>query len=155
MPMTSILYRHLPILGLGAAMLAGCASMSAPHREATRAQPLQRMNVPQEKREHDALAHTLAGEFALNNGDLEAATDEFGKAAQESNDADIAAQATRVAIAAKQWKPAQAALDRWQKLRADDPALWQARAVLALHDGNSDAAYADLLRLAQQPEAKG
>jgi tetratricopeptide (TPR) repeat protein len=153
------LYSHLFRLGLSAvcaaALLAGCASMPAGHHEAAKAQPLQRMNVPQPPRDHDPLALELAGEFALNRGELEAASDHFAAAAQVSDDPDIAAQATRVAIAAKQWKQAHTALERWQQLRADDPGLWQARAVLALHDGKPDAAYADLLRLAQQPEAKG
>src|SRR5262249_15251085 len=135
----TILYRHPLFLGLGALLLGGCASVSAPHREA--AQPLQHLVVAQEKREHDALAHELAGEFALNRGELDAAADEFGQAAQESNDPDIAAQATRVAIAAKEWKLAHSALERWQTLHGDDPALWQSRAVIALHDGKAAAAY--------------
>ena len=121
MLMTSILYRHLPILGLGAVLLAGCASISAPHREADKAQPLQRMNVPQEKREHDALAHTLAGEFALNSGDLDAAADEFGQAAQGSSDPDIAARHA-CGDRGKDWNRA-CALERWQSLKNDDPAL--------------------------------
>ena len=150
----TILYRHPLIPAVLLALLAGCANAPST-RSAAKAQPLQRINVPQEKREHDALAHQLAGEFALNRGDLEAATDEFAQAAQESNDPEIAGQATRVAIAAKDWKRAQAGLERWQKLKNDDPAMWQARAVIALHDGKADAAYADLLRLAQLPEAKG
>ena len=150
-----ILYRH-PLLAISLMLLVtGCANGPTASRQATKAQPLQRINVPQEKREHDALAHALAGEFALNRGELDAAADEFGQAAQESNEPDLAGQATRVAIAAKDWKRAHAGLDRWQKLKSDDPALWQARAVIALHDGKPDAAYADLLQLAQQPEAKG
>jgi len=151
----SILYRH-PLLAISlVSLMAGCASAPTTSHHAAHAQPLQRINVPQEKREHDALAHALAGEFALNRGELDAAADEFGQAAQESNEADLAGQATRVAIAAKDWKRAHAGLERWQKLKSDDPALWQARAVIALHDGKPDAAYADLLKLAQQPEAKG
>jgi len=150
----TILYRHRLIPALVLALLAGCANAPST-RSTSKAQPLQRINLPQEKREHDALAHQLAGEFALNRGELEAATDEFAQAAQESNDPDIAGQATRVAIAAKDWKRARSSLERWQKLKSDEPALWQARAVIALHDGKPDAAYADLLRLAQLPEAKG
>jgi len=151
----SILYRH-PLLAISLTLLiAGCANAPTTSHQATKAQPLQRIKVAQEKREHDALAHALAGEFALNRGELDAAADEFGLAAQESNEPDLSSQATRVAIAAKDWKRAHAGLERWQKLKNEDPGLWQARAVIALHDGKPDAAYADLLRLAQQPEAKG
>jgi tetratricopeptide (TPR) repeat protein len=155
----TLLYRHRlpfgPILLITAGLLAGCASMSAGRRETARAQPLQRVNVAQPPRDHDALALELAGEFALNRGELEVAANHFAAATQVSDDPDIAAQATRVAIAAKQWKQAHAGLERWEHLRSDDPGLWQARAVLAVHDEKPDAAYADLLRLAQQPEAKG
>jgi len=149
------LYRH-PLLAISLALaIAGCVNAPTTSRQAAKAQPLQRIHVPQEKREHDALAHALAGEFALNRNELDAAADEFGQAAQESNEPDLAGQATRVAIAAKDWKRAHAGLERWQKLKSDDPALWQARAVIALHDGKPEAAFADLLQLAQQPEAKG
>jgi tetratricopeptide (TPR) repeat protein len=151
----TLLYRHSLFPVFLAALLASCANTPATQHKAAKAQPLQRLNVPQEKREHDALAHALAGEFALNRGELEAAADEFAQAAQESNEAELSAQATRVAIAAKDWKRAHAGMERWQALNNEDPGLWQARAVIALHDGKSDAAYADLLRLAQQPEAKG
>lgn len=151
----TILYRHHLFPALLAVLFAGCADMPATHRTGAKVQPLERINVPQEKREHDALAHALAGEFALNRGELEAASDEFAQAAQESNDPDLSGQATRVAIAAKDWKRAHSGLARWQQLKSDDPGLWQARAVIALHDGKPEAAYEDLLRLAQQPEAKG
>ena len=151
----TVLYRYHLLPALLVVLCAGCANMPAAHHAAGKTQPLERLNVPQEKREHDALAHALAGEFALNRGELEAAADEFGQAAQESSDADLSGQATRVAIAAKDWKRAHAGLQRWQKLKGEDPGLWQARAVIALHDGKNDAAYEDLLRLAQQPEAKG
>jgi Flp pilus assembly protein TadD len=151
----TILYRHHLFPALLAVLFAGCADMPAKHHAGAKAQPLERINVPQEKREHDALAHALAGEFALNRGELDAASDEFAQAAQESSDPDLSGQATRVAIAAKDWKRAHAGLARWQQLKSEDPGLWQARAVIALHDGKPDAAYEDLLRLAQQPEAKG
>jgi len=150
-------YRFQHCLGTACivALLAGCASTSVGRHDAAKAQPLQRMSVPQTVAEKDPLALELAGEFALNHGDLDTAANRFVQAAQVSDDPDIAAQATRVAIAAKQWKQAHTALERWQILRGEDPGLWQARAMLALHDGNTDAAYADFLRLAQQPEAKG
>src|SRR5690349_17876335 len=96
------------------ALLAGCASTSTGRHDIAKAQPLQRMSVPQTVADKDPLALELAGEFALNHGDLDTAANRFVQAAQVSDDPDIAAQATRVAIAAKQWKQAHAALERWQ-----------------------------------------
>jgi hypothetical protein len=145
----TILYRHLLFPALFVASLAGCANAPSTH-STTKPQPLQRINVPQEKREHDALAHQLAGEFALNRGELDAATDEFAQAAQESNDPEIAGQATRVAIAAKDWKRAHSGLERWQKLKSDDPAMWQAFAP-HLHIADS-AVFAGCGRLGFPPE---
>src|SRR5262245_5102989 len=141
----TILYRHLFYLGLCGVLFAGCADLSTSHHQASKAQPLERVSVPQPAREHDALALELAGEFALNRGELEAAASHFVEAARASDDPDVAAQATRVALAAKQWKQAHEALQRWETLRGEDPGLWQARGMLAVHDGKADAAYADFL----------
>src|SRR6185312_7325171 len=95
------------------------------------------------------------GQFALENGDVAKAAHEFARAAALGNDADLADEAVEVAIAAKDWDLARSGIERWQQLRADDPALWQWRARLSLHDGKPDAAIADLQRLAQQPDGKG
>src|SRR5262249_44809163 len=85
-------------------------------------------------------------------GDLPTAAREFAQAARVSDDPALAAQATRVALAARQWDLAREGLTRWQKLRGEDPDVWQARASLALHDGRNDAAFEDLSRLAGQPD---
>ena len=143
------------LVSIGVLFLAGCAGApSRPARPGTE-QPLARIELPQAKAENDPLTLVLAGEFALANGDLDDAVENYARAAQVSDDPAVAGQATRVAIAAKQWQAAHAALERWQALQADDPGIWQARAALALREGQSEAAYADLLRLARQPDAAG
>ena len=155
----SIVYRlRMPFTAailVAAALLAGCASLPASHPAAVSQQPLTHIKVAPVAPDKDALALTMAGEFALEHNDVAAAAQSFAQAAAICDDAQIAAQATRVAIAAKLWDLAQTGAQRWQQLNVDDPGLWQARALLALHAGKSDAAFTDLQRLAQQPDGAG
>ncbi|HET8943033.1 MAG TPA: tetratricopeptide repeat protein [Rudaea sp.] len=137
------------------ALLAGCSTMPRTSHSTAAAQPLQRMNLPTAQAKHDPLALQIAAEFAVNKGDLPSAARDYAQAAQISDDPVIAGRATRVAIAASQWPQARLSLRRWQELNAQDPDLWQVRAMVALHDGKTDAAYADLLRLAHLPDAAG
>jgi tetratricopeptide (TPR) repeat protein len=140
-----------------AAVLGACATVPAGNLGAARgpAQPLERIDLPQTPRDQDSLQSLLAGQFALASGDLPLAAREFGRAARVSDDPALAAQATRVALAAKQWDLARDGLLRWQALRGEEPDVWQARAIIAMHDGKNDAAYEDLHRLAMQPEGGG
>lgn len=137
------------------ALLGGCASGPARRPAAVSPQPLAHLPVAPVAADRDALAFALAGQFALENGDAEAAARHFVQAAAIGEDSAMAAQATRVAIAAKQWDLAKSAVQRWQQLQADDPGLWQARALIALHDGDAAAALAQLQHLAQQADGKG
>src|SRR5882724_6837746 len=147
-------YRDLALTLVAVATLTACASGPGGRTQASR-QPLQRLDLPQPAPATDALTSTLAAEFALSNADLETAVREYTRAAQASDDPSVAAQATHVAIAAKQWEPARTALARWQTLNPADTEIWQARALLELHDGKVEAAYEDLLRLAKEPDGKG
>lgn len=139
-------------------LLAACASgpgTAQRSRSGAPPQPLERLNVPQPAPSEDALTNALAAEFALANTDLGAAARDYAQAAQASDDPAIAAQATRVSIAAKQWEAARKTLARWEQLKPNDSGIHQARALLALHDQNVDDAYQDLLALAHEPEARG
>ncbi|MDE1960303.1 MAG: tetratricopeptide repeat protein [Xanthomonadaceae bacterium] len=147
--------RFMAAILFGAALLGGCASMPASRHAAAAAQPLQHLTVVPVVPDDDVLAMKLAGQFALESGDVAAAAREFARAAARSDDADLANEAVEVAIAAKDWDLARSGIARWQQLRADDPALWQWRARVALHDGKPDDALADLRSLARQPDAKG
>ena len=135
--------------------LAGCASAPSTHRVSQSREPLQRIELRQPPTKQDALTLALAGEFALADADLQSAADNYVKAAQASDDPAIAAQATRVAIAAKRWDAANATFERWQAEQPNDPGVWQAHAMIELHEGSTQAAYDDLAKLAQQPEGKG
>ena len=92
------------------------------------------------KNSDDVLAMKLAGQFALENGDVARAANEFAKAAARSDDPALADEAVEVAIAAKDWELARSGIARWQQLRADDPALWQWRARLSLERVDGEAA---------------
>ena len=145
----------MAVILFGAALLGGCASLPAGRRTAAPAQPLRRLTVAPVAPSDDVLAMKLAGQFALESGDIAAAAREFAQAAARSDDADLANEAVEVAIAAKDWDLARSGIARWQQLRSHDPALWQWRARIALHDGKPDHAFADLQSLAHQPDAKG
>jgi tetratricopeptide (TPR) repeat protein len=143
------------VVGLVAlAALAGCATTSPRHVVQSR-EPLQRIALPQPAPTQDPLTLALAGEFALANADLNGAVANYVKAAQASDDPAIAAQATRVSIGAKHWDAAQTAYQRWQSIQPNDPGLWQAHAMLAIHNGDLPAAQDDLQKLLRQPDAVG
>lgn len=140
-----------------AAALAACATVpkTSDRPYALTAQPLQRIEVTQNTSERDVLAGVIAGEFALVDMNVDAGAHFYADAARVSEDPAVAEQATHVAIASRQWDIARATLARWQALQGDDVGIRQARAMLALHDDNADAAYADLAFLAQQPDGIG
>lgn len=137
------------------AILAGCASVPAGRQAALSNQPLRHLAVAPVAPDDDVLAMKLAGQFALESGDVAKAAHEFARAAALGSDADLADEAVEVAIAAKDWDLARTGIARWRQLRADDPALWQARARVALHDGKPDVALEDLQKLAHESDGKG
>jgi len=110
-------------------------------------QPLTRLVVATPDADHDLLAQLLAGEMALNRTDLAAAADYYGKAAQLSDEPEVAERATGLAMAVHDAPAAQRALARWQVLGASPAALAQARAELALERGDGDEARRQLDRL--------
>lgn len=137
-------------------LLGGCAvqrSRAAP--SAVLAQPLAQASIPLPPVEDDALAQLLAGNFALASNDVATAAKHYLLAAKASGDANVAAAATRFALAAKDWPLARDALARWRALRPGDDGANQAEATLALADGRGDDAYAVLTRLVQDSNAEG
>jgi tetratricopeptide (TPR) repeat protein len=136
---------------------SGCATLPGERSQPRRAprQPLERIKVEPVPADSDALQNLLAGQFALAAGDLPGAAREFARAARTSDDPALAAQATRVALAGRQWELARESLARWQSMRGEEPEIWQARAILALHDGKADEAVRELQRLGAQADGKG
>ncbi|MFT3791384.1 MAG: tetratricopeptide repeat protein [Rudaea sp.] len=135
-----------------AAALAACAGVPADRPAAlAAAQPLQGLEVAPDAKQRDLMANLIAGELALTDADPVTAARRYADAAQASEDATIAEQATHVAIAGRQWEVAHAALLRWETLKGDEVGVRQARAMLALHAGADDAAFVDLAWLAHRP----
>ncbi|MBV8156607.1 MAG: tetratricopeptide repeat protein, partial [Dyella sp.] len=103
-------------------------------------QPLGRLVVVTPDENHDLIALLMAGEMALTRTDLKAASDAYSRAMVLSNDPKVAEQAAALAIAVRDTPAAQAAIARWQTLGGKPAMLAQARAQLALSEGNTDEA---------------
>ncbi|WP_257385899.1 tetratricopeptide repeat protein [Tahibacter caeni] len=141
-------------LVMAIALLLGACTATPPRRIAAAAQPGQGTVAPTPL-EQDLLAQMLAGEFALGKADLTASAQSYARAAALSGDPQVAAHATRVALAARDWKLARESLARWRALKPDDPGQTQVEASLALSDGNTDQAYQALARLIGVPDQQG
>lgn len=133
---------------LMAAALSACAPM--PHKPASEA-----LSPVAPAAADDLMAQLLAGQFALQNGDVAAAAREFTAASALSPDAEVAEEATRLAMAVKDWPTAARALLRWQVLAPREPGVAQARAVIALGEGREAEAEAELTALAARSDDAG
>ena len=133
--------RHFAAGGVMALVLAGCATVSGSSGHmATDKQPLGRLVVAIPDEDHDLIAQLLAGEMALTRTDLKAASEAYGRAMRLSNDPKVAEQAAALAIAIRDTDGAKAAIARWQLLGAKPASLAQARAQLALSQGDTEEA---------------
>ena len=149
--------RHFGVGGVVVLALAACASV--PGKQTGQAnlakQPLGSLVVATPDQTHDLLAQLMAGEMALTHTDLKAASASYNQAMMLSNDPKVAEQAAALAIAVRDTDAAQAAIARWQALGAKPAALAQARAQLALSQGNTDEAQRqlELLVATNDPDA--
>jgi tetratricopeptide (TPR) repeat protein len=139
--------RHYATCGALGLVLAGCAM--APGRPAMTgragaSQPLAHLAVVTPDAEHDLLAQLLAGEMALSRNDLKAAMGYYDKAMAMSTDPRVAERAATLAIAVHDGAVAPRAIARWQALGASPAALAQARAQLALSQGDTAEAHRQL-----------
>ena len=149
-------WRRAALAGVVLALGACATTPSGRHAAGNgSAEPLQRIDIAPVPHDQDSLQSLLAGQFALASGDLPGAAREFAHASKLSDDPLLAAQATRIALAAKQWDLAREALARWQSLHGEEADIRQSRAILAMHDGKYDDAFADLERISRQPEGAG
>lgn len=142
--------RHFAgLLVLAAA--AGCAQIpthsAAVPKAAPAPQPLARMTVPTAPVDRDSVAQLLLGEFAVGSGDLKQAAEAYARAARVSDDPVVAERAVGLAIATGDDAAAKRAIERWKALGADAAGLAQARAELALGNGDTQQAREQLLEL--------
>ena len=97
----------------------------------------------------------MAGEFALQEGDLETASRHYLDAALASDDPAVAERATRVAQAAGQMERAAQAAGRWRALDPESPTMRAVTLVLALRQGDREQAGALAGELLALPEEEG
>lgn len=100
----------------------------------------------------DLLEPLLQGEFAFQQGDYGMAADQYLAAARASADPAVAERAARIALLANADQVGAAAVERWQQLAPDAPALPSIRALLALRRGDAGSAQDALEALLTQPE---
>ena len=140
------------LLAAGCAATAQRADSPAPASPSASAPADAERMLPEDE---DPLFNAVAGEFALQQGDLEQAAQYLTRAAELQDDVDMAERATRVAIAAGSWLTARRALARWTELDPDALAAQQASATLALRDNDLASAKASLARMLADPREHG
>jgi len=135
----------LPTCWMAALILTACTTQTIdtsnePVREqADTGQPVAMENGVTELGEptsEEVMYHVFAAEFLGSEGDLEAAVGEYLEAALESDDAEIARRATRIAFAAQAWLQAAMAADRWALLDPENVEAHQSAATSMLLTGD-------------------
>jgi tetratricopeptide (TPR) repeat protein len=105
-------------------VLAGCAHQSVDPAGAGEGQSSgdsQDTEAPElDPTSTDVMFRVFSGELLGSEGDMERAADEYLEAAMESEDPQIAARATRIAMSAQAWQHAAMASDRWVLLEPEN-----------------------------------
>ncbi|WP_434029795.1 tetratricopeptide repeat protein [[Pseudomonas] boreopolis] len=131
------------ILSVPLLLSLACAAWAAPARTA----PATGSGV---------LEPVLAGEFALQAGQLDDASRWYLQAAQaEAGDAGLAERATRIAMLANDDARATEALALWRQRAPESLAMRSTEASLALRKGELRLARRDLLALLRDPDPRG
>ena len=107
-------------------------------------------------RPDNAMTQTMAGEFALQAGEIDDAARWYLQAARSADgDAGLAERATRIALLANDNRIAADALSLWKARAPHTLAMRAAEATLALRQGRARAARRDLLALLRDPDQDG
>jgi tetratricopeptide (TPR) repeat protein len=150
-------FKQLRHFGVSFMLLAlvGCAAIPGRSEGGGTAsrQPLDRLQVVTPDADHDLLAQLMVGEMALTRTDLKEASTAYNRAMMLSDDPRIAELATGMAVAIRDDAAAQRAIARWQVLGAKPAELAQARAQLALGQGDTAEAQRQLELLTQSGAA--
>nr|WP_242007602.1 tetratricopeptide repeat protein [Luteimonas cucumeris] len=99
-----------------------------------------------------ALEPVIAGEFALQGGQLDEAARWYLEAARVSGDTGLAERATRIALLANDDARAAEALDLWRRQSPNSLATRTAEATLSLRRGDARAARRQLEALLRDPD---
>lgn len=98
------------------------------------------------------LLSLLEGEFALQDGAAQDAAAAYVRAAEASDDPELAERAAQIALLADDVPAAQRALVRWRQLQPKAAGLRPAEARLALEQGDQAAATTALRELLSEPD---
>jgi tetratricopeptide (TPR) repeat protein len=101
------------------------------------------------------IGDVMAGEFALQQGDMPAAARYYLLAAQVSDDAGLAERATRIALIAEEDALAARALARWRMLDPDALAMHAAATHLALRQGEHETAMEEADAMLARADGRG
>lgn len=99
----------------------------------------------------DPLAAVMAGEFALQAGQLPEASRWYLEAARQDDDAGLAERATRIGLLANEDGSAAEALKLWRQRAPKSMAMRGAEATLALRQGDARTARRELAALMKEP----
>ena len=149
--------------GLGL-LLAGCAGVQTGSYPEPEPLPSSRSDGANQSasaaaatRKHtaDAVFEVLAGEIAVQRGELDAAYDHYLEAARGARDAGAAERATRIAMYQKQDEKAEQAVGYWVELAPQDAAARQVAGVLYARRGQQELAFEQFQELARLEQAEG
>lgn len=113
------------------------------------------MATPARPKSDDTLTAVMAGEFALQAGQLPEASRWYLQAARASDDAGLAERATRIALLANDDAQATQALKLWRQRAPQSLAMRAAEAGLALRKGEPRAARRELGALLRDKDEMG
>lgn len=111
--------------------------------------------APATQKSPDALTPVMAGEFALQAGQLPEASRWYLQAAQAGDDAGLAERATRIALLANDDASATRALRLWRQRAPQSLAMRAAEAALALRKNDARGAQRELDALLRDKEDMG
>lgn len=86
-------------------------------------------------------AAVMAAEYALQNKDIKTAALQYSKAAQLSDDADLAERAASLAMSVRMTDLTRTTLRRWRLLSPDSAAMWGMNLRLSMQLGEAEAAF--------------
>ncbi len=103
----------------------------------------------------DAMYEILAAEMAARNRDYTNAVKHYSKASQLSNNPEVAEQAAKIALFARNFEVAQAGVDRWLELSPGNMEAIQLSGMINLRLNNKDKAVEYLLKMVAEDPDKG
>jgi tetratricopeptide (TPR) repeat protein len=122
--------------------LAGCAAQ--PQQGTAQTEQVDVVSAVDTQPRSRAIYNVLVGEVAGQRGDKARAAEAYAAAARDTESAAVAERAARIAVYAGREDLAREAAARWQTLAPESSSPRRLRALLALRQGDSQAAYRHL-----------